>query len=246
MRFDFVLMVVYPVQPLADILTMLDILRTSILPATFGPIVSSVSASTSTSAATMTTPVNPQQAKNERYVLERLTALLTETPRHPPPLSTPRYPAHTLSSLRLSVLSVLSSLSKTAHGLQALAIHPSAIARLIKILHDEMDALYDHRYGHELSASMINTSTRILHSIMTSDEAKEGVGDLQGKLTGGGLGGAGMHKHIVGLTRLAFSGGEILEKGIDDEVVEMAHRLLEEAVTPEEGEALLGAFTSDD
>lgn len=52
----------------------------------------------------------------------------------------------------------------------------------------------------------------------------------------------GVHKHLVVLTRLAFSEGLVLEAGIEDDVVECAHRLLEESVTPEEGEALLRCF----
>lgn len=52
----------------------------------------------------------------------------------------------------------------------------------------------------------------------------------------------GTHRHLVTLTRLAFSEGLVLEAGIADEVVEAAHHLLEDAVTPEEGEALVGAF----
>lgn len=53
----------------------------------------------------------------------------------------------------------------------------------------------------------------------------------------------GTHKHLVGLTRLAFSEGLVQEAEIEDEVVEYARKLLEEEITPEEGEALRAAFT---
>ena len=54
----------------------------------------------------------------------------------------------------------------------------------------------------------------------------------------------GSHKHLIALTRLAFSEGTFFEQGIEDDVVESAHQMLEDSVTPEEGEALLGAFAS--
>jgi hypothetical protein len=169
-------------------------------------------------------------------VLERLTALLTETPRLLGE-NTPRYLPHELSTLRLAVLSLLLSLTTSPHGLHILAIHPSAIARLVKTLHDEMDTLYDYRFGHDIAAAMINTSTKVLYRVLT----KGGVADLQRKLQGGGVVG-GSHKYMVGLTRLAFSGGELLEKGIEDGVVEMGRALLEEVVTPGEGEGLVAAM----
>ncbi len=52
----------------------------------------------------------------------------------------------------------------------------------------------------------------------------------------------GVHKHLVALTRLAFSEGLVLERAIDDEVVELARGLLEEGISLEEGEELGRAF----
>lgn len=46
------------------------------------------------------------------------------------------------------------------------------------------------------------------------------------------------------MTRLAFSERLLQEAGIDGEVVEYAYNILEMSVTPEEGEALQGLFTS--
>jgi hypothetical protein len=52
----------------------------------------------------------------------------------------------------------------------------------------------------------------------------------------------GKQKFLVVLTRLAFSEGLVLEAGIEDETVEMAHEILDDAVNPQEAEALLEAF----
>jgi hypothetical protein len=53
------------------------------------------------------------------------------------------------------------------------------------------------------------------------------------------------HKYLLAVTRLAFSEGLVLEKGIEDDVVECAYQLLEGIITtPEEGDALTGVFVS--
>jgi hypothetical protein len=54
----------------------------------------------------------------------------------------------------------------------------------------------------------------------------------------------GVYKHLIALTRLAFSEGIYYEKGIEDDVVDCAHQMLEDTVTPEEGEALFEVFSS--
>ena len=54
----------------------------------------------------------------------------------------------------------------------------------------------------------------------------------------------GAHKYLIVLTRLNFSDGTVFERGIEDDVVEKAQAMLENWVTPEEGEALVDAFGS--
>ena len=54
----------------------------------------------------------------------------------------------------------------------------------------------------------------------------------------------GANKYLIALTRLAFSEGIFYERGIEDDVVDCAHQMLEDSITPEEGEALLEAFSS--
>ena len=54
----------------------------------------------------------------------------------------------------------------------------------------------------------------------------------------------GPDKYLIGLTRLAFSEGIFFEQGIANDVVDCAHQMLEDSVTPEKAEALLEAFSS--
>ena len=54
----------------------------------------------------------------------------------------------------------------------------------------------------------------------------------------------GVYKHLIALTRLAYSEGMFFEMGIEDDVVDCAGVMLENTVTPEEGEALFEVFSS--
>lgn len=54
----------------------------------------------------------------------------------------------------------------------------------------------------------------------------------------------GTHKYLIALTRLAFTDGMFHEKGIDEDVADYAHQMLETLVNPQEAEALLEAFSS--
>ena len=54
----------------------------------------------------------------------------------------------------------------------------------------------------------------------------------------------GHHKYLVSLTRLAFSESLALEAGIEEDVVEAAHAVLDEGLSPEEGEGLLRVFST--
>jgi len=55
---------------------------------------------------------------------------------------------------------------------------------------------------------------------------------------------AASQAYLVALSRIAFSETMGLEVGIDPEVAEMAHEMLDEFVSPEDGEGVLGVFES--
>lgn len=55
----------------------------------------------------------------------------------------------------------------------------------------------------------------------------------------------GSQKFLLALSRVAFAEGEsVIEEDIEAEAAEEAHRLLDEMLSPEEGEAVVEVFTS--
>jgi hypothetical protein len=52
----------------------------------------------------------------------------------------------------------------------------------------------------------------------------------------------GYHKFLVSLTRVAFSEQMVFEAGIEDEVAEAAHGILDNVLGPEDGEAIMSAI----
>ncbi|KAK2755762.1 hypothetical protein FQN54_005912 [Arachnomyces sp. PD_36] len=225
-RYDFTLMMLNPFQPISDIIINLHLLSTSILQTTFGPILNT----------------EHEQSLNESYIIDRVANLLSETPR----VDEGMEPCTTLQicKLRLEALSFLRQVAFSAtdpandRGGMAIASHPSALARLIRSMHDELDSLYSHTPEHELHATLVNGLTNLVYGLLRNHGDHI---DLRSKLlTVAG----GTQKYLVVLTRLAFSDGPLLEAGIEDDTVEMAHEMLEEAVNPQEAEALLEIFPS--
>ena len=86
----------------------------------------------------------------------------------------------------------------------------------------------------------MNQSVRLLYHF-TNVYADE-IGNLQEKLSAPPT---SVYKYMITLSRLAFSEGIFFERGIDDDVLDCAHQMLEELVTPEEGEALQKAFVRE-
>ena len=230
---DFVLLMLTKVQPLPQIFLMLRIVSTSALPNTFGSIVPA--------------EFGPErQVNGEIDTIDRLTILLSENleVRNEPGIkdSTPHsYTPISLYNLRIQVLHVLGALCVHKYGGCSLSRHSHAIGRLVRFLHDQIDALYDYNtLTHSLTVDSINLSMRLLYHLLTNfrDEI-----DMKAKLS---TIPGGNHKHLVAFTRLAFSDTLVLEEGIEEEVVDAAHQLLDEYLTPEEGVALLEVFPNDD
>ena len=230
---DFVLGILVKVQPLPQIILMLRIFSTSALPNTLGTIVPAESAP-------------EQQVNREINAVDRLTLLLSDNPevRNEPEIgdSTPHsYTPISLCNLRIQVLHVLGALCVHTHGGRSLSRHPHAIGRLVRFLHDQINALYDYNtLTHSLTVDSINLSMRLLYHLRTNfpDDI-----EMKAKLSAAR---GGHHKHLVAFTRLAFSDALVLEAGIEEEAVDAAHDLLDEYLTPEEGEALVQVFPIDD
>ena len=220
-RFDFIMMLLNLINPLPEIRLMLSLLHTSVLPTTFAMIIP---------------PNNGNQDASEAHIIDNLCHLLINTPR--PAAGETSSTAADVCTLRLAVLSLLSKMLTTTHSAQALARHRLLIGYLVRVMNDELDRLYDYDSTHELRAELVNTSTRILFHL-TAQYAP--LINMQAKLR---IVPGGEKKYLIALTRLAFSEGGFLEEGIEDDVVDCAHQMLEARVSPEEAEGLVEAFGS--
>ena len=228
----FVLLMLSKAQPISQINAMLKILATSALPTSFGPVSDDPKA----------------QEVTERGLVDRLTSLISEMPEVPP--NEPEYTELEIAEMRLSILSVIKALCQTDHGGLLLAQNKAAIGRLIRFLDGQINRLYglpppppsptDMQDGaevtaHGLVAQTINTTMRLLyHLLRTHDD----IIDLTAKLN---VIHGGHQKFLVALSRVAFSEQLVLERGIEDEVTEAAHSILDSYLSPEEGEAIVAA-----
>ncbi|ODH17946.1 hypothetical protein ACO22_06238 [Paracoccidioides brasiliensis] len=226
MSYDFILIMLNSSQLVDDIIITLSLLPYSILPTTFGPLLRDPTL----------------QVQNENYIIDRVANLLSERPNTDE--GEEPYTPHQISTLRLEAMSFLTTIafssphpspSQNRAG-RLIALHPTALARILRTIHDELDALYSNPPERELHVALVNGLTRLAYGTMRTfrDEV-----NLAAKLR---VVPGAVQKHLVALTRLAFCEGLLLEAGIEDDTVEMAHEMLEESVNPQEAEALLEAF----
>ncbi|KAL1871787.1 hypothetical protein Plec18167_006937 [Paecilomyces lecythidis] len=224
-RYDFILMMLHTSQPISDIALTLNLLTCSLRRDSIGPLLDT----------------EQDQFSNENYIVDRVANLFYEKPQVDEG-QTP-YTGHEVCRMRLEALSFLNAVAFSApgtahnHGSSVIATHPTALARLIRSMHDEVDALYDYRPEHDMHNSLVNGLMGLIYGVTRKHKEI----DLQSKLH---LVAGGKQKYLIVLTRLAFSESPFLEAGITDETVEMAHEMLEEAVNPQEAEALAEAFPS--
>ncbi|KAL8937750.1 MAG: hypothetical protein Q9211_003523 [Gyalolechia sp. 1 TL-2023] len=223
MRFDFVAMILKVFQPIKELHITLGLLRKSVLKETFAMIV----------------PLNDgKQEPSEMRLLDLLSRLLVESPK--PAANEEPYGVVEIAELRLSVLSLMEEMCLNRHSSLALANSQHVIGRLVWMINDELDALYDYQYGHEERAELVNHGTRILFRLRTDHPQLINMQEKLKVIPGSG----GAHKHLIALTRLALSEGVFFEENIEDDVVECAFEMLEDLSSPEEAEALRGAFST--
>lgn len=221
MRFDFIMMLLNLIIPLGEIHLMLSLLHTSVLSDTFAMIIP---------------PNNGNQDASEAHIIDNLSHLLINTPR--PPLGEDTPDAAELCSLRLDVLTLFDAMCTTTHSASALATHRLAIGCLVRLMNDELNHIYNHDYAQPLRTALVNSSTRLLFHLTQNYSH---LINMQAKLS---VVPGGEKKFLIALTRLAFSEGGFYEGGIEDDVVDCAHQMLEGRVSPEEAEGLVEAFGS--
>lgn len=241
---DTTLALLHTSQLIPDTVLMLHMLSTSILKDTFGNICGNAD----------------EQTQMEHYLITRLSWLLRETPSVDEGAPVPtrgeicQLRLETMDLLtRLGISSPFSSLhphESVSHGSHILTQHPQLLARLVRSIYDETDALYAHTPTRALHARLVNEGVRLLYHLTRLHGDTLDMAEKLAAINGGA------HKHRVALTRLAFSesgtggggggGGSFFfdEGGITDDTVRWATEMLEESVTPDEAEALLEAFPS--
>lgn len=221
---NFLLMMLNVAQPIAELGLTLGLLATSILTDTFGSI-------------------QNDQTLNETFLVNRIGYLLWELPRvdeGEPPLS--RLAIYQLRSEALSVLTQLANRPRPANHSILLINEPTFISRLVRFVYDTVDELYSpvapttNPTLHKLLSSLINRATRLLFYLLQLHGSAINLHDKLAAVNGG------IQKHRVALTRLALSERQFLESGVTEETVEMAQAMLEEAITPEEADALVQVF----
>ncbi|KAL2020643.1 hypothetical protein VTK56DRAFT_8133 [Thermocarpiscus australiensis] len=90
-----------------------------------------------------------------------------------------------------------------------------------------------------LLCQFISLATRLLHFIVTDPRTADAANVLAKLAASHG----GSQRYLLTLARLNFAEEDlVLEAGIDAETVELAHELLERAVTPDEGEEIGEVF----
>ena len=129
MRWDFVFTMLSNNHTPLDYEIMLSILSTGVLRDSFGPIA---------------------QDGYElwiSHVIDRLTYPFHEIP--PKPLSPEKIESSQLRKLQLQILHLMTGMTRSLYSSMALASHQNAIARLVILMSDEFDALYDYKSGHK-------------------------------------------------------------------------------------------------
>ncbi|KAJ5653178.1 hypothetical protein N7490_000181 [Penicillium lividum] len=225
-RHTFILVMLHPSQPLKDIVLIVHLLSTSIRPESFGPLM----------------PSDGEQNDVQRWLVDRLSWMFSE-PAQPDEGLEP-YTPHDICAMRLEVLLLMESLAfnpaapTREHGSATIAAHPTALARLFRSMHDELDALYSSPPEQGVRFALVNGLMRLLFGVMRRHRSSIDMQEKLARVPGS------KQKHLVVLTRLAFCDGSVLEAGIDDETVDMAHELLEEWTNPQEADSLADVFPS--
>ncbi|KAI1134730.1 hypothetical protein F5Y05DRAFT_397207 [Hypoxylon sp. FL0543] len=213
-QIEFVLLHLSQKHPVEDYLIILRWLCTSVFPDSIGPICPDKTVEVVAGA-----------------LIERTSHQLVEKPLWD-------IDQYRLRSVRNAVLRTLAAFARSSFGLAQLAINNYAIPRLVTLLSSCIDELYDGDMRYQSSEGddsqkelqeLVSRTVLLLHTIITNPLTADlvNVSAKLAKPTGVS------QKYLLSLGRLNFS-----EDLVSEETAELAHELLELAVTPEEGEEL--------
>ena len=166
-----------------------------------------------------------------------------------------------VSNFRLKVIALLSKIAvsrsshphktniKSQYGVSVFLRHPHPIARLVRLINDEVLNLYASRLSsHALHADLINRGIYLLHHLLLSPQALNPsspfslVTSLRA-VTGGA------QRFRVALTRIHFREAfpDVgIDCGITEETTQLAQEILEAYMTPDEAWQIFCAFGKDD
>ncbi|QIX00624.1 hypothetical protein AMS68_006141 [Peltaster fructicola] len=230
MDFTSSMLLLHKALPYHRVMTGLRILYTSALENSFGAISQNLT----------------DQAQQEKDTVFRLTFAFFDIPSVP--ADEPPYDEQEIAEFRIMVLEVLNKLCEFNHGSILLATHTHFIGRLVRFVDEQVRKLYSvppsqHKGelvkpdDHDLVVKTINMSMRILHYLLTTHGDTIDLSEKFSVVVGG------YHKFLIGMTRLAFiEQPTVFEDGIEEEVIDAAHSILDAFLTPEDGEAVAQAL----
>lgn len=230
-------------QPLPDVVGMLEMLATSVLPGSIGPLV----------------PDQDPSAVAD-LLLDKLSKFLVSAP------SSARSPSQR-HAVTISALRTLLSFTADEQAAQRMASHENLVPRAITALSRSVEELYDQELtdatldrarapgADEALAeagpdgdpwnlcALVELATLLLHGLAT-DLRTAGLVDLEGRFAAWPLGG---RRYLIALCRLTFADEDgVLEVGIDGGTAERAHELLELVVSAEGGRDVEMVFASQE
>lgn len=249
MSLDMVLILLSPKQRFHDVVNMLELLSMSSLPQSIGPITD-----------------EKEPLLVARIIIERVSARLIESPRSP--LSQSQRKIIRATALRTLIAFArypYGALQLAAHD-NALPRLMTCLSSSIDELYDQpissallpdppapkedddgayitsaarnAAAVADASCTMELSR-IISQCVLLIHALVTDPHTAD-TADMSRKLS---LFHGGSQRQLLALGRLTFAEEDlIMEAGIESEIVEAAHELLELAVSPDEGEVVSEAF----
>lgn len=266
---EVVLLMLAPCQPINELALMLELITTSIFPETFGAICTpddqqQIEMYTVDKICYLLWDppklvMRHTQAWRARQREKRQSKLRTSWSRSGTAHEEPEEPqpsAIEICEFRMKVLGVLAKLAVTSlphphktgieehRGTSLVLFHPTAIARLTRLIYDKVNDLYTSSLGlRDLDAQLINRAVAILHHLLLSPQAiaKDSKLDLSKSLSSVL---AGVHRFRVALSRITFREGlkNGMDEGITSDTAQRANEILEEYVTPDEAVQILEAF----
>ena len=131
MRYDMTIMLFHPEQLTADTELMISLLSTSVFKESFGS----------------STGDESQDLLVFTEIINYLTKLLVEIPNKPQ--SAELIEPGVIYRLRLKALQLMTSMTRSPFSSKFIAMHRYAIGRLVKLMSDELDVLYDYKPNHQ-------------------------------------------------------------------------------------------------